>query len=66
MGNENDMPIRFQMALSSNRDAFEAFLNLDEKTQSDIINESKNKVCLREMNIFVNSIAKGVENVKKL
>ncbi len=66
MEHKNEMPITFQMALAHNSGAFNAFMKMDNDTQNNILNEAKNQKTLREMNIFVESIAEGVENVKNL
>jgi hypothetical protein len=66
MDNYTDMPITFQMALAHNKEAFRSFLKMDEKAQGLIIEESKKQKNIREMHFFVNSIAKGVEKVKKV
>ena len=58
MEEKDSMPIAFQMALAHNKDAFLAFLKMDDKSQNNIINEAKNQHSLREMNIFVSNIAK--------
>lgn len=66
MDNYTGMPITFQMALAHNERAFREFLKMDEKAQNLIIEESKKQHNVRQMHIFVNSITKGVENVKKM
>lgn len=58
MEQNNQMPITFQMALSHNTSALQAFLKMDAKNQDNIINEAKNVKGVREMNIFVSNIGK--------
>lgn len=62
MKNPSSLPITFQMALAHNEKSFNAFLNMDEATQNNIINEAKERKTVREMNIFVANIPKYVEN----
>ena len=58
---ENEMPISFKMALAHNTSSMRAFLKMDNKHQDDIISKAKKVETLREMNIFVANISKGVE-----
>ncbi|MBR2943644.1 MAG: hypothetical protein IKC16_00980 [Clostridia bacterium] len=58
MEQNNQMPITFQMALSHNAPALQAFLKMDENKQDNIINEAKKVKGVREMNIFVSNIGK--------
>lgn len=54
----SNMPLTFQMALAHNQKALSSFLSMPNDKQEFLIREAKNQKTVREMNIFVNSIAK--------
>ena len=50
------LPLGFSMALAHNINAFNAFLSMDDKTQDEIIERSKNTKTKREMQMLVDNI----------
>lgn len=58
MENNVELPIKLQMALAHNEKSFKAFLNMDEKSQKEIIQHVQGLSSVRQINIFVNSLPK--------
>ncbi len=50
------LPLGFSMALAHNISAFNAFLSMDDATQDEIIEKSKNAKTKREMQMLVDGI----------
>ena len=50
------LPLGFSMALAHNINAFNAFLSMDDMTQDEIIEKSKNTKTKREMQMLVDGI----------
>lgn len=50
------LPLGFSMALAHNISAFNAFLSMDDMTQDEIIEKSKNTKTKREMQMLVDGI----------
>ena len=59
MGEENQMPLIFQMALAHNIESMNAFLKMSNERQDEIISKSKNIKTVREINNFVKSLNKN-------
>ena len=59
MGEENKMPLAFQMALAHNVKSMNAFLKMSNEKQDEIIEKSKNIKTVREINNLVNSLDKN-------
>ena len=64
MDTDNRFPIGFSMALAHNISAFNAFLSMDDGTQDEIIEKSKNTKTKREMQMLVDNIPNYKNNTK--
>ena len=53
---QNEIPIRLSMALSTNKKALIAFLNMEQNEQNRIIKEAEKITAQRQMEQFVNQM----------